>query len=383
MKTIYIYSASDRINYGDLLFPIILKQYLSSKGNFKFEIVGNTKSDLTKFGALKTKSYKTLFRSNKNKTQNVLVVAGGEVLSANWAVILSFISPCFFEIYHRLPIKSFLNKVARLLIGNNKELQPYVLSSDFFLKNYSLIYNSVGGSISDDSRYIKNIKKSIGNAIYASFRDIDVADQISQITGSEAILCPDSAIIMTDYYEDDNTSEYSNYIIFQVGYYKSLNNLDNIAKELIKLQEYTKQKILLLPIGNCSGHRDSKALKKLEIICKSDDIIFINPNTINEIMKFIANSNLFIGTSLHGVITAMAFNIPYLGLNPRIKKLDNYLKTWAILELNKCIEFNVIYEEARNALKVPCEILKKNSQNQKMLVYKSLDTIISKIEKLV
>ena len=44
-------------------------------------------------------------------------------------------------------------------------------------------------------------------------------------------------------------------------------------------------------------------------------------------MGLIKNSKCFIGTSLHGIITAMSFGIPYLCINNK-QKLKNYIKDW-------------------------------------------------------
>ena len=34
------------------------------------------------------------------------------------------------------------------------------------------------------------------------------------------------------------------------------------------------------------------------------------------------------GTSLHGVITAQSFNVPFVGLNEKLMKVNAYTTTW-------------------------------------------------------
>lgn len=59
MRNINIIGAFDRNNYGDLLFPIIIKEVLLKKGiagNFNFFAL--KESDLSNVGALPTKRFK-------------------------------------------------------------------------------------------------------------------------------------------------------------------------------------------------------------------------------------------------------------------------------------------------------------------------------------
>lgn len=58
MKNINIIGAFDRNNYGDLLFPIVIREVLSKKGiegNFNFFAL--KESDLSNVGALPTRRF--------------------------------------------------------------------------------------------------------------------------------------------------------------------------------------------------------------------------------------------------------------------------------------------------------------------------------------
>ena len=78
-KIIHFLSASDRINYGDLLFPILFKSVLER--HYPQTIFLNyavVKSDFSGFGALPTASYLSFQRKVKLLGGNV-VIGGGEV----------------------------------------------------------------------------------------------------------------------------------------------------------------------------------------------------------------------------------------------------------------------------------------------------------------
>jgi polysaccharide pyruvyl transferase WcaK-like protein len=54
------------------------------------------------------------------------------------------------------------------------------------------------------------------------------------------------------------------------------------------------------------------------------------------------NSELFVGTSLHGIIVSMSYMKPFIAVNKKIKKLDSYSKIWAPKPLQGCIDFHEI-----------------------------------------
>ncbi|MGJ8592087.1 MAG: polysaccharide pyruvyl transferase family protein [Aquaticitalea sp.] len=380
MKKIVIYCACDRLNYGDLLFPLILKEVLSKNGHNHIEIVATTKSDLSVYGALKTQGYGDLWNDNHKDEKDILIIAGGEVLETEWSSTLSFLSRIFYNIYHRVPFKEFLNKFAQRKIGNVKEILPFVPSSSDLLNRYHLIYNAVGGNKVSTNKHSDIIEKSLANAIYTSFRNKSLYDDIKDnFSNVNPELSPDSALIMSDIFTQIKPKQVKNYIVFQVGYFKSMNKLELIAKQLDQLQKKINVDIILMPIGFCAGHDDLKALQLIKGHLDNEHIKIRSEKNIFSLMELIAGSKLFIGTSLHGVITAMSFNVPYLGLNPNIKKLQDYLGTWGVKGLDSCTAYEDIASRATYALKIEKEHLIENSKAQKAMVYQSLNNISNTI----
>ncbi len=382
MRTIKIYCASDRLNYGDLLFPLIIKKILSEKcsGDIEIKIIGTVKSDLSKYGALKTEPYKALWDFNNNDKEDVLIIGGGEVLETEWASALSFLSSIFYNIYHRVPFKGLLNRFAQKYIGNTNEPLPFVPSSTEILENHLLIYNAVGGGKVSESKYSKIIKKSIESSVYASFRNESIYKDVkTNFTKVNPVLSPDSALIMSDVFTQIKSQSKVDYISFQVGYFKSMNKLKLIANQLNELQKLTNMEIVLTPIGFCPGHDDLKALKIIKAYVENPKIKIRSEKNIFSLMELIAGSKLYIGTSLHGVITAMSFGIPYIGLNPNIKKLDDYLNTWGFQDLKGCTEYKNIVKSAVPALKVEKEKLLAHSKKQKDIIYSSFSNMANVI----
>jgi hypothetical protein len=82
MKTIHFISASDRLNYGDLIFILVFKKIFNN--STQIYNYGLIKSDLSHFGALPTESFKTLEQRikklKKDNSQQVIIIGGGHAM---------------------------------------------------------------------------------------------------------------------------------------------------------------------------------------------------------------------------------------------------------------------------------------------------------------
>ena len=197
---------------------------------------------------------------------------------------------------------------------------------------------------------------------YLSVRDNRIYNDCNTKFGAsdKVNLYPDSATIMSILYPKDflaknvnrntiqNISE-NEYICFQCSLHSYDTNKDSIINSLRSIYDSTKIPFLLIPIGTAAMHSDNIALSKL---AKATDVPCIQTydNSIFDIMYYIACSKMFIGTSLHGNITAMSFCIPHLTLAKGTRKLDDYLATWAAPKLDKCVEFSKFGEVAINII---------------------------------
>lgn len=376
-KNIYILSASDRYNYGDLLFPHIVIKELSLHGDYTFTNISTTKSNLTKYGALKTKSYSLLYKSNIK--DGVLWIAGGEVLGANWSRLISFLNPFYFYIYSKTSRKDILESLTKRLFGKKENPIPFVPIDNKLTSKYNIIFNAVGGT-GLSNHYLKHeITSILKKALYLSLREKASFNDIkNNLAIEQSRLKPDSAILMSKHFNTATTTE--EYISFQIGRYKTGADLSIIKIQLENISRKTGYSIHLLPIGNCPGHDDNVPLKWLysNLNCKAK---YINPVSINHIMSDIANAKLFIGTSLHGIITAMSFSVPYLGINPNVQKLKFYLETWAHDDLKTIVPVESIENVVEKALAIKKEELTIIANEQINLAEESFIEIHSLLNK--
>ncbi|UQB67454.1 polysaccharide pyruvyl transferase family protein [Epilithonimonas zeae] len=386
-KKVAILGPHDRMNYGDLLFPIMLDFAISKKANkeitlSKYSIVN---SDLTDKGAFASKNYKKLISDINNNKINIIIIAGGESLGATWARLYSFINPIYSIIYEKTPFATskYIYPIIKKILGANSEF-PFFINKKDFKQDVKVIYNSVGGV-----NYINNVER-IEDADYFAVRDSNGYAKIKNLS-KKVYNYPDSAIIMSDIFSKDRLKKklteknqlFTNYIFFQISEFKIQNEVSKTIEELFKILSNTNYNIVLCPIGTAKGHEDHIILNKIYLELKKtfeNRLTLIIQPSVEVIMGLIAFSQMYIGTSLHGVITAMSFGVKYMGLNPKQTKVYNYIDTWSNLNVDHLIAptydfyknfVNIIGEEDLSKL------ILESAVKQKEKYYESVDNIIS------
>lgn len=340
---IHILAASDRNNYGDLLFPLVIKKFVQQNNiSFdKLENYGIIESDLSDVGALPTKSFDNLISAIKssNSSNDLIIIAGGEVLGSDWLNIYRFLSPMASKIHKSLFLRRILNRLDvvsyyfSLFKGSSF---PFVLDKAPFNKEtVHVVYNSIGGS--SIGRHLKKsakLRSYFKNLAWLSVRDTKTKAAFDKFSVSNKLV-PDSALIMSDIFKTEIETEISqevrdlqreDYIYVQLGNTKGPDDLDKFANQLNQFAVGAGVKIVLSPIGLALDHDDEIILRKLQAKCPG--AVYMHPSNIFDTMALLKNAKMYIGTSLHGVVTSQSFNVPFVAFTEKIKKLDLYIKTW-------------------------------------------------------
>lgn len=381
--TIRYIAASDRINYGDLIFPLIFKHYFSQSHTIKF--YGLVQSDYSNFGALPTRSYKNLVK-DINK-YDIIVVGGGEVFFGKWKNLYSYVYSFYSKILNTRIINRLENKLNlyRLFFYRTKDEYP-------FLPNLrcETIYIGSGGEFTinqsiQEKEYIKNILRK---SQFLSVRDNRTYTSLKE-NGVESELIPDSAVLINKVFKKDaiknmviNKSilehKENDYILLQMGRFKAPKELHKFVDDMNYFASSNSLKIICCPIGYAPGHEDHIILQKLCNIDASWE--YINANNIYEIMYLISNCRIYMGTSLHGLITAFSFLKPALALNRKIKKTSSFIDTWCNDFYEQSIDYNEIRDKADNAFFKWDKIKAANQlyycQNKVEIYFKRIDNYL-------
>lgn len=382
-KRLYILAPNDRFNYGDLLFPYVLTFYLKKYFD-DIVYVSTSKSNLSDKGGIPTEPYSVLFDVDTS-WENHLIVAGGESLCVRWSTILAYIDKKV-DILDRIAwkLKKHIGSVAFDiknylvdLLYHTRTRYVFSIGKNELPQFDSIVYNALGGSGLLHSKVLQSKKTQaiLSSVDFISVRDEDTSLALEQANVKHKV-CPDSAVLMSDVFSEEellnkltiSKEEFPDkqYIFFQGNLHTWKNKYEIAARQLENLQKQTQATICLCPIGTALGHCDDIALAEIakRIADKDTFVLVKNPNVF-DIMWLIKHSKMYVGTSLHGVITAMSFNVSYVGYGGR--KQIAYIEKWSNHKM-KTAQYNNFDDVAMQNLSV-----RDNSDNQKKIVKQTFE----------
>lgn len=302
-KTI-LYGAFGRHNFGDMLFPYILKSLLESNSiNTDIEYCDIAEADMTSHGGHDVKS---ITDSIDHESELNLIQVGGH--TANDCNPLQYFP------------KNAKKKYAPFF--RQKDGNPsYILSKKAFNKPNVFIANAVGGFSVSGANKLKEYD-------FVSFRNKGSYDK-SLDFGLECQFSPDCVVLLKRFYgktisERTSTSEDvkslhnlhgKDYIAVQINEGllnvrsgKIIQNLENVIKE-------TKLPIVFFCAGIAPKHDSLNLYKqKFQNILPNNMVYFFDGTNIWDICNVISNAKFVIGTSLHVRIVSTVFNVPRVTL---------------------------------------------------------------------
>lgn len=350
LKTLRYLSAGDRLNYGDFLFSLIFRHYFSK--SFEVQYYGIVDSDFSNFGAIPTKSYKSFVREIHGNN-DIIIIGGGEVFFPNWIKLYTFINRTYAKLMQNrvlYKIESIM-KLVKYFIPAQQSWFPFV--PNFTNEN---IYISAGGEMSHlmKKRELNYLIDKLKEANFLSVRDFRTMHSLKK-QNIPCTLLPDSAILMSKIYslkhltqafenKQGLTMDRGKYIYLQVGNEKGPADLTEFSKSINKFAAKRGCTVLCCPIGQAPRHEDHLILRKL---CKQNKgWNYYEPKSIFEIMLLIAKASVYIGTSLHGIITSYAYSKPVIALNTALAKNESFIETWCNEFYGKPIDFHEIDDNA-------------------------------------
>ncbi|HDQ46305.1 MAG TPA: polysaccharide pyruvyl transferase family protein [bacterium] len=354
-KTFAMIGAFARYNYGDLLFPVLAaKAFEDLRDDYDFVCYGLAESDLSRYGAEKTRPIREWIGKTDIADDSVLFVAGGDVLGINWVPMhmhrLGHVSAVLFSLFFtvfgkRLGLGLTINRMLARRYGAGSLLLPWIVPRKAIRARVRILYNAVGGSALESliGPYPAYIRDHMNEADYISVRDRETRNRLVQLGVEKEIFCvPDSAVTMSVHFPLPRLRGMVNpgllkkleeweyqYLCFQINYQTGTRHFETLITQLNRITLTLNLHILLLPVGLVPMHDDQIVLRRLRetlaVSCHLPETL-----SIHEIMYCIARSRLFIGTSLHGAVTALSYAVPHLGLTEDVPKLRTFLRDWDI-----------------------------------------------------
>lgn len=364
--------AFDRVNYGDLLFPIVFEKLVHFyRIDCEIEYFGTVNSDLSRFGGKPTKSLKKLLKRKNELDDVTLVLVGGEILGATWTLIVGNLLPKIFEIglkgLRKLFGRGMSDLVSRKLVGVDMEL-PWIIPLSMFPSKTRIVYNSVGGVgvMGLSERQKKYLINSLNQSTFISVRDKITRRNLKNLEIKKPIhLFPDSVVVASQFFPPDElltlasdkalaiiSKLHNGFVCFQCAHHYVKGNTSAVAAELETMVRDCGLGLVLVPVGLATGHEDHIALQKIGEQLSDTAYALIQDFNIYDIMALIAHSKCYVGTSLHGAITAISYSVARVGYR-RVKKLSSFMDTWDDPEMPQFENgFREISESVKKALNI-------------------------------
>lgn len=212
-----------------------------------------------------------------------------------------------------------------------------------------LIFNAPGVPREPGPILASMLRRVIERSDYCAVRDEFSADILAGLGCRGLSVIPDTAATLHDVLGDLAGVRAKGDLFINVNYVvihlneRYVGMLDSeIAAILDNLALQADMPILLVPIGLCHG--DLQYAERIRQLMLSPVEVFEGNSEIRTIAGAIANSSLYIGSSLHACITAMAYGVPalmvadnmyqhkFLGLLSQFGAQDALYSSWSSVE---------------------------------------------------
>lgn len=303
-------------NYGDLMFPVIFEKALK-KRNIDF--------NLFLFSPEKT--------CKKASDESVMVYAIDEIskIHAQYPLDAIIVGGGALVHYNKISVK----------FPDEDVVVPYDICESWYYpiefatrNNINLIFNSPQIPYQVPEKLKDVTCAAFDNCDYISLRDDTSKQYLIESYGDKKApninVFPDSVCCIADLISIDELDELrkniitfdDKYAIIQFNPQKPQDDDENLVKIINKLKEQNL-KVLLLPIGYTHG--DDFILEKFNTENNTDCTIIKRKLNIFETAAVLSGCAIYIGSSFHGAITAIAYGkkaISYNYIYPKNKNKE-------------------------------------------------------------
>ena len=360
-------------NYGDLLYPIVFANLVNQQVRHYSLLAGVAPNE----AGFETESIQSLFQ-NGPAGPRTLVIGGGDILRTDWDLVARH-----YGRSSRLSLKRLRKDIGNggaLAYTISKNL-PRVDPGGFFAKRFrarwmdysaagpfllhpktipeqsAVAYISCGVPHEFPDNELDQVRETLEHASFIGLRDEQSAAKLAGIN-CELRVAPDLAVTLSDQFDHSVLIGRGRRILSRFGVREDLPVLcfqsqpypgfleGDILRELRRYKERRNVEVVALPLGYCHGdHEFLQALAK-----QSNGMIkYAGVHSIVDMLSIIAASDVFVGTSLHGNVTAFSFGIPHVFGPLPVAKAEGFLKQANLpveLKMRSWTELNDKIDEA-------------------------------------
>jgi hypothetical protein len=379
-RSIILFGAFDRHNFGDLLFPHIAAALLPDED---LVFAGLASRDLRPYGGHEVRALAQLATDWGQRT-GILIHVGGEILTCSaWqAVVMLLPSEQAQDAIAYLDARPQEKiKWVRSMLGS-AALAPYTLSRTLFPGLARVIYNAVGGVDLDasDPALRAEVLANLKAAEDVSVRDRQTLAQLAA-AGIRARLMPDPAVMVAELFgaqirQRGRQGEVAQILrAFPQGYiavqfsadFDDDATLTEVATQFDHTAASSGYGVAFFRAGAAPWHDDLACFERVATRMRSPSVKVFRSLDLWDTCALIANSRAYCGSSLHGRIVAMAFALPRVNLRGPVStshpgKQAAFAATWEETSVPATVDVREIAEGIRHALALDPEQLQRTAR---------------------
>ena len=304
-------------NMGDLLFPVVMEEIIKKENeHIKIDMFSPIGGNMPFFPDKHVYPIHQLRTMHQENPYDALIIGGGDLIRLDPTVA----SP---EKYSVLDATLWL-WVYPILIGLTEKIP--------------VLFNAPGVPFSFTEKQFPIVRNLLQIVDYISVRDEKSRELLMEtgFTGNIHVV-PDTITLIEYAFPRDKLptaalqskipfQQWGKYVILQLNALEEHVAIEEYIKLIRHCHEKMNCKVVLMPIGYV--HEDQEILQTLfgRISDDMDYVIMIDSKLAPlEMVSLIANSNGFIGTSLHGSVIAYSYGVPSIAINPSsLTKVDGF-----------------------------------------------------------
>lgn len=399
-------------NYGDLLYPLVFRHVLQRRDAtlsvHQYSLLPGVGPQQAGFA---TQPVRSLFEPGRDGPCR-LVVGGGDILRTDWDLVARHygrasrvrfaglrrsigtthvLGYLLRENLPRLDAGRFYARRFRARWMNYPAAGPFLINPDELPQGRSVCYLSCGVPHDFTPAERDGVRRTFEKARFVYLRDEQSAEKLRR-TGlrCELHVAPDLAVILSDPFEHVTEARRGREILSRLGVDIARSVLcfqsmpypgfseEGILRQLKHYRERTRAEVVLLPVGNCHG--DHELLQRLW--GKSGGAFkYASDPSIFDIISIIAASDAFVGTSLHGNVTAFSYGIPHLFGPLAVAKAEGFLTAVGLPPELKLVSWGELNDKLDMAMGLGGAFFSSRAREAKLRVYRVVDELLDNLLK--
>jgi hypothetical protein len=412
MSTISQLGTFDVDNYGDLLYPLAFRRLLQRRdASLSVRQYSLLPGVAPQEAGYETRPARSLFEPGVTEPCR-LVVGGGDILRTDYETVAAPYSRIHrghlsrlgssvgsagslqYHLLKRLPGSvggRFFADRFRERWMNYPAAGPFLIDPADLPAGGAVSYLSCGAPHDFAPADRNNVRRVFDQAQFIYLRDEQSAEKLRRCGVSREIhVAPDLIVTLSDQFERAAEARRGREILsgfgvraerpvlcFQSKPYYGFRP-EKIVARLRGYQRRTGSEIVLLPVGYCHG--DAGFLQGLEKI-SGGAFKYANVSSVFDIVSVIAASDVFVGTSLHGNVTAFSYGIPHLFGPLPVDKAAGFLSAANLPDTLKLRSWNELNDKLDLAEGLGRPFFAERAREAKARVYAAVDKLLNALLK--